>query len=154
MVDGHQSFCSGNVQSPSRAQCIPFYGCQSLWMGSSSRADETILSWSQVGRHIPAPYQYSRNNGHSFRTEESHKIHIPLLCHDFYRQYNSGLLAINKEEHISPTYAWRYGSSSIDSWNTISLSEFVIFQVSSIYWMTVFRDWTDLSKQNGLWIIR
>ena len=27
-----------------------------------------------------------------FRTEESHKIHTALLCHDFYRQYNSGLL--------------------------------------------------------------
>ena len=41
---------------------------------------------------MPAPYQYSGNNGHSFHAEESHKIHTPLLCHDFYQQYNSGLL--------------------------------------------------------------
>ena len=44
MVDGHQSLCSGNVYSASRSQCIPFYGCQSLWMGSSSQTDGTILS--------------------------------------------------------------------------------------------------------------
>ena len=61
-------------------------------MGSLSRADETILSWLLVGRPIPALYQYSGNDGHSFRTEESHKIHTPLLCHDFYQQYNNGLL--------------------------------------------------------------
>ena len=88
MVDGHQSLCSGNVHSSSRSQCIPFYG----WLGSSSHADETILSWLLVRRPIPAPYQYSGNNGHSFRTEESHIIHTPLLCHAFYQQYNSGLL--------------------------------------------------------------
>ena len=57
-------------------------------MGSSSRTDETIFSWSLVGRQIPAPYQYFGNNG----TEESHTIHTPFFCHDFYRQYNSGLL--------------------------------------------------------------
>ena len=92
MVDGRLSFHSGNVQSSSRSQCIPFYGCQSLWIGSSYWVDETILSWSLVGKSIPAPYQYSGTNGHSFNTEESYKIHTPLLCHDFYQQYNSGLL--------------------------------------------------------------
>ena len=61
-------------------------------MGSSSRADETILSWSLVGRPIPAPYQYARHDGHSFRTEESHKIYSPFLRHDIYRQYDSGLI--------------------------------------------------------------
>ena len=84
MVDGHQWLCSRNIHLSSRSQYIPFYGCQSFWMGSSSRADETILSWSLVGRPIPAPYQYSGNNGHLFHTEENHKIHTPLLCHDFY----------------------------------------------------------------------
>ena len=59
MVAGHQSTRSGNVHSSSRSRCIPFYGCQSLWMWSSCRADETILSWSLDGRPIPAPYQYS-----------------------------------------------------------------------------------------------
>ena len=75
MVDGHQLLHSGNAHSSSRSQCIPFYGCLSLWLGSSSRADETILSWSLVRRPIPAPYQYAGNNGHSFRTEESHKLY-------------------------------------------------------------------------------
>ena len=89
MVDGPQSLCLGNLHSSSRSQCISFYGCQSFWMGSSSRTDETILSWSLVGRPIPAPYQYSGNNGHSFR---SNKIHTSLLCYDLYRQCKSGLL--------------------------------------------------------------
>ena len=34
MVAGHQSTCSGNVHPSSRYRCIPFYGCQSLWMGA------------------------------------------------------------------------------------------------------------------------
>ena len=92
MVDGHQLLCSGHVHSSSGSQYIIVYGCQPLWIGSSSRADKTILSWSLVWRPIPAPYRYVRNNGHSFSTEESHKIHTPLLWYDLYRQYNSGLL--------------------------------------------------------------
>ena len=92
MVDGHQSFRSRNAHSSSRSQYIPLYGCQSLWMGSSSRTDESILSWSLVRRPIPAPYQYVGNNGHSFRTEESQKVYSPFFCHDFYRQHNSGLI--------------------------------------------------------------
>ena len=94
MVDGHQSLCSGNIHSSSRSQCIPFYGCQSLWMGSSSRANKTILSWSLIRRPITAPYQYqySGNDGHSFSTKESHKIQTLRLCYDLYQQYNSGLL--------------------------------------------------------------
>ena len=36
MVDGHQAIRSRNVHSSSRSRCIPFYRCQSLWMGSSS----------------------------------------------------------------------------------------------------------------------
>ena len=99
MVDGHQSLRSGNVHSSSRSQCIPFYGCQSLWMGSLSRANETILSWSLVGRQILAPYQYSGNDDHLFSTQESHKIHTPLLCHDLYRQYNSGFLCQQKRRN-------------------------------------------------------
>ena len=38
------------------------------------------------------PYQYAGNNGHSFRTEESHKIYSSFSCHDVYRQHNSSLL--------------------------------------------------------------
>ena len=92
MVDGHQSLCSGNVHPFSRSQYVPCHGCQSFWMGSSSRANETIPSWSLVGRPIPAPYQYSGNDGHSFSTEEGHKIHSRLLYYDLDRQYNSCLL--------------------------------------------------------------
>ena len=92
MVNFHQSLRSGNAHSSSRSQCIPFYGCQSLWMGSSSRAEETILSWSLDGRPITAPYEYSGNNGNSFCAEENHIVHTSLLCLDFDRQYKSGLL--------------------------------------------------------------
>ena len=54
MVDGHQSLRSGNVHSSSRSKFIPLYGCQQLRMRSSSRAEETILSWSLVGRQVTA----------------------------------------------------------------------------------------------------
>ena len=80
------------VHSSSGTQYIPFHGCQSLWMGSSSRAIETILSWLLDRRPIPAPYQYSANYGQLFSTKEIHKIHSLLLCYDHDRQYNSGLL--------------------------------------------------------------
>ena len=91
-VDGHQLLHSRNSHSPSRLQCIPLYGCQSMWMGSSSGTDESVLSWSLVGRPIPAPYQHVGNNGHSFCIDKSLKIYSPFLCHDFYRQHNSGLI--------------------------------------------------------------
>ena len=85
MVDGHLWFRNRNSYPSPRTQCIPLYGCQSLWMGSPYRADETILSWSLDGRPVPAPYQYARNDGHSLRTKKSHNIYSPFLCHDFYR---------------------------------------------------------------------
>ena len=34
LVDGHQSLRTRNCYPSSRSQCIPIYGCQSLWMGS------------------------------------------------------------------------------------------------------------------------
>ena len=92
MVDGHQSFRNRNSSPSPGTQCIPLYGCQSLWMGSSFGADDTILSWSLDRRPIPAPYQYTRNDGHSFCTNRSHNIYSLFLCHDIYRQHNSGLL--------------------------------------------------------------
>ena len=60
--------------------------------GGSSRINESILSWSLVGRPIPAPYQHIRNNGHSFHTVKYLEIYLPFLCHDFYGQHNSGLI--------------------------------------------------------------
>ena len=92
MVDEYQSHHSGNFYPSSRSQHIPLYGRQSLWMGSSSRADETIISWSLDGRPIPAPYQHIRNDGHTLSTGTSHNIYSPFLCHDFHRQHNGGLL--------------------------------------------------------------
>ena len=32
MVDGHKSFRSSNSHSPYRPQCIPLYGCQSIYL--------------------------------------------------------------------------------------------------------------------------
>ena len=42
-------------------------------VGSSSGTDESILSWSLVGRPIPALYQHVGSNGHSFLTDKSLK---------------------------------------------------------------------------------
>ena len=92
MVDELQSLPSRNAHSPSRLQNLPLYGCQSLRLGSSFGTDESILSWSLVGRPIPAPYQHVGNNGHLFRTDKNLKIYSPFLCHDLYRQHNSGLI--------------------------------------------------------------
>ena len=52
----------------------------------------SILSWLLVGRPIPTPYQHVGNNGHSFHIDKSLEIYSPFLCHDFYRQHNSGLI--------------------------------------------------------------
>ena len=97
-----QTQCSSRLHSPrqtspyahssSRSQCITSYVCHSLRMENSSRTDETILSRPLFGTPIPTQYQYTENNGHSFCTEESHKLYSPLLCRDFYRQHNSSLL--------------------------------------------------------------
>ena len=65
MVDENQSLRNRNFCPPSRSQYIPLYGCHSFWMGSPSRANETILSWSLDWRPIPAPYQHVRNDGHT-----------------------------------------------------------------------------------------
>ena len=79
MVDGHQSLCSGKVHSFSRSQFIPLYGCQSLWIGSSSRVDETILSWLLLGRPIPPPYQYSGNDGHFLKKAIKYIHHFCVI---------------------------------------------------------------------------
>ena len=92
MVNEHQSLRSRSAHSKSRPQNIPLYGCQSLQLGSSSGTDESILSWSLVGGPIPTPYQHVGNNGHSFRIDKSLEIYSPFLCHDIYRQHNSGLI--------------------------------------------------------------
>ena len=89
--------CSSILQIPMHS----FSGCQPLWKGSSSQTNETFLSWSLDGSQRPAPYQYSRNNGHSFCTEESHTIHTPLLCHECYWQYNSGIVCTVDPIHRS-----------------------------------------------------
>ena len=92
MVDEHQSFHNRNFYPSLEPSVFPLYGHQSLWIGSSYRANETILSWSLDGRPIPAPYQYARNDDHSLCTKKSHNIYSSYLCHDIYGQHNSGLL--------------------------------------------------------------
>ena len=92
MVEKPQSVQNRDYYPSSRSQILPLYGCQSFRMGSSFRADNTILSWSLDRRPIPAPYQYVRNDGHTISTETSHNIYSPFLHHDIYRQHNGGLI--------------------------------------------------------------
>ena len=92
MVDKPQSVRNRDYYPSSRSQILPLYGCQSFRMGSSFRANSTILSWSLDRRPVPAPFQYVRNDGHTTSTEISHNIYSPFLHHDIYRQHNSGLI--------------------------------------------------------------
>ena len=92
MVDKPQWVRNRDYYPSSRSQILPLYGCQSFRMGSSFRADSTILSWSLDRRPIPAPYQYVRNDGHTTSTETSHNIYSPFLHHYIYRQHNGGLI--------------------------------------------------------------
>ena len=110
MVDEHQSLRSRSTHSTPRPPNIPLYGCQSLWLGSSSGTDESVLSWSLVGRQITTPYQHVGNNGHSFRLDKSLQIYSPFLCHDFYRQHNSGLIYQQSRRNTFSQHVWKYGS--------------------------------------------
>ena len=92
MVNEHESIRNRNFYPSSRSQNFPLYGCQSFWMGSSFKADETILSWSLDRRPSPAPYQHVRNDGYTISTETSHNIYSAFLHHDIYRQHNGGLI--------------------------------------------------------------
>ena len=97
MVDKPHSIRDRDFYPSSRSQILPLYGCQSLRMGSSFRADNTILSWSLDRKPIPAPYQYVRNDGHTISTETSQNIYSPFLHYDIHRQHNGGLIYINKQ---------------------------------------------------------
>ena len=121
-------------------------------MGSSFRADETILSWLLDGRPVPAPYQYVRNDGHSSRTEESHKIYSPFLHHDSYRQHDSGLLYQQTRSNTFSQPVHRGIGDTPLVPGTRCSDQSVIFQANSTSWQTTSRGWTDLSKWNGLWI--
>ena len=105
IVDEHEFIRNRNSYPSSRSQIFPLYGCQSFWMGSSFRADETILSWSLDRRPIPAPYQHVRNDGHTISTETSHNIYSPFLHHDINRQHNSSLIYQQTGWHTLPTSA-------------------------------------------------
>ena len=71
-------------------------------MGSSFRADNTVLSWSLDRKPIPAPYQYVRNDGHTISTETSQNIYSPFLHHDIHRQHNGGLIYQQTGWHSFP----------------------------------------------------
>ena len=101
MVDEHESIRNRNFYPSSRSQTFPLYGCQSFRMGSSFRADGTILSWSLDRRPLPA-YQHVRNDGHTISTETSHNIYSPFLHHDIYRQHNGGLMYQQTGWHSFP----------------------------------------------------
>ena len=92
MVDRSQPLYTGDQYSSTRSNVLPFYRCQSLRMGSSSRTDETILSWSLDRRPISTPHQYSGNNGHSFCIEKGHTLYTAHFCHNIDRQHNSSFV--------------------------------------------------------------
>ena len=101
MVDKPHSIRDRDFYPSSRSQILPLYGCQSLRMGSSFRADNTILSWSLDRKPIPAPYQYVRNDGHTISTETSQNIYSPFLHYDIHRQHN-GLIYQQTGWHSFP----------------------------------------------------
>ena len=102
MVDKPHSIRDRDFNPSSRPQILPLYGCQSLRMGSSFRADNTVLSWSLDRKPIPAPYQYVRNDGHTISTETSQNIYSPFLHHDIHRQHNGGLIYQQTGWHSFP----------------------------------------------------
>ena len=102
MVDKPHSIRDRDFYPSSRPRILPLYGCQSLRMGSSFRADNTVLSWSLDRKPIPAPYQYDRNDGHTISTETSQNIYSPFLHHDIHRQHNGGLIYQQTGWHSFP----------------------------------------------------
>ena len=102
MVDKPHSFRDRYFYPSFRSLILPLYGCQSLRMGSSFRADNTILSWSLDRRPIPAPYQYVRNDGHTISTETSQNIYSAFLHYDIHRQHNGGLIYQQTGWHSFP----------------------------------------------------
>ena len=102
MVDKPHSIRNRDFNPSSRPQILPLYGCQSLRMGSSFRADNTVLSWSLDRKPIPATYQYVRNDGHTISTETSQNIYSPFLHHDIHRQHNGGLIYQQTGWHSFP----------------------------------------------------
>ena len=102
MVDKPQWVRDRDYYPSSRSQIFPLYRCQSFRMGSSFKADSTILSWSLDRRPIPAPYQYVGNDGHTISTETSHNIYSPFLHHDIHRQHNGGLIYQQTGWHSFP----------------------------------------------------
>ena len=102
MVDKPHLIQDRDFYPSSRPRILPLYGCQSLRMGSSFRADNTVLSWSLDRKPIPAPYQYVRNDGHKISTETSQNIYSPFLHHDIHRQHNGGLIYQQTGWHSFP----------------------------------------------------
>ena len=102
MVDKPHSIRDRDFYPSSRPRILPLYGCQSLRMGSSFRADNTVLSWSLDRKPIPAPYQYVRNDGPKISTETSQNIYSPFLHHDIHRQHNGGLIYQQTGWHSFP----------------------------------------------------
>ena len=102
MVDKPHSIRDRDFYPSSRPRILPLYGCQSLRMGSSFRADNTVLSWSLDRKPIPAPYQYVRNDGHTISSETSQNIYSPFLHHDIHRQHNGGLIYQQTGWHSFP----------------------------------------------------
>ena len=148
MMDGHHSPHSGNVHSSFRSQHIPLYRCQSLWMGSSSRADETIRSKDQSQLHInildmmaiclalKKAIKYIHHSCVMISTDNTTVVsyinkqggtHTPILC-----------------EEVWKIHRWCLEHDILIGVHHIP-GRFNKF----FYWQTSFLDWTDLSKRMG-----
>ena len=64
--------------------------------GWGAHTDESILSWSLVGRPIPAPYRHVGNNGHLFRTDKALK-YIYHSCVMISTDNTTAVSCINKQ---------------------------------------------------------
>ena len=70
-------------------------------MGSSSRTDETILSWSLVRRPIPLRINILETMAIRFALKKAIR-YIHILVSWFYRQHNSSLLYLQTRRNTSP----------------------------------------------------
>ena len=102
MVDNPNRFAIGTTIHPPDPKFFLYTDASHFGWGAHLEPDDTILSWSLDRRPIPAPYQYVRNDGHTFSTETSHNIYSLFLHHDIHRQHNDGLIYQQTGRHSFP----------------------------------------------------
>ena len=95
-------FVQGMSIHPPDPKTFPYsdnsqYGWEFIWN------NESFLSWSLVGRPIPAPYHHVGNNGHSFHTDKSLKKYIHHSCVMISTDNTTVVSYINK--HLGGTHS-------------------------------------------------